>query len=88
MKASDIADDVMVAAVRANAQGVSGWAMRMDVQRTLSDFPEKVVRAKYRQLEKRGILGGCSCGCRGDWHVLEDMEDGKSYGGPWNGRTK
>jgi hypothetical protein len=22
----------------------------------------------------RGILGGCPCGCRGDYHLVEDCE--------------
>ena len=87
VRAADISDAAMIVAVRACARGPSGWANWDDVTDMLG-FPPKVVLAKYRQLEKRKILGGCGCGCLGSFHVLDDMGDGKSYGGPWNGRTR
>lgn len=34
----------------------------------LAQFPEKVLRAKLRAMRSRGLVDGCCCGCRGDWH--------------------
>lgn len=33
--------------------------------------PEKVVRAKLKQLHRRGFIGGCTCGCRGDFEITD-----------------
>jgi hypothetical protein len=34
-----------------------------------AETPGKVVLAKMRTLIKRGLVGGCACGCRGDFHL-------------------
>lgn len=31
--------------------------------------PEKVAMAKLKSMIKRGIIDGCTCGCRGDFHI-------------------
>lgn len=36
--------------------------------------PEKVVRAKLRQLMRRGYIDGCLCGCRGDITIVGEPE--------------
>jgi hypothetical protein len=41
--------------------------MRWDVTAELG-VPWKVAIAKFKRLEAKGLLSGCSCGCRGDWH--------------------
>lgn len=33
--------------------------------------PEKLARAKLRKLVKSGYLSGCTCGCRGDFHITD-----------------
>ena len=33
--------------------------------------PEKVLLAKLRSMERRGLIAGCGCGCRGDWRLPE-----------------
>ena len=33
--------------------------------------PEKLQLAKMRRLHKRGLVGGCTCGCRGDWEITD-----------------
>lgn len=33
--------------------------------------PEKVALAKMRSLYKRGLVGGCDCGCRGDFEITD-----------------
>jgi hypothetical protein len=57
------------------------WACEWEVTGLLG-APRKVVLAKARKLIKRGLLGGCGCGCRGDWHVLAPGQ--KSYEPPYN----
>lgn len=32
---------------------------------------EKLIIAKMRILEKRGLITGCTCGCRGDFEITE-----------------
>ncbi len=33
--------------------------------------PDKVVWAKMRALHKRLLVGGCPCGCRGDFEITD-----------------
>ena len=33
--------------------------------------PEKLVRAKMGGLIRRGLVGGCDCGCRGDFFITQ-----------------
>ena len=34
-------------------------------------LPDKLVIGKMRQLMKRGLVSGCSCGCRGDFVITQ-----------------
>jgi hypothetical protein len=75
MHARDIADDVFVDAVRQATRlpniGANRWATGAALnEATGIEWPEKVVLAKFTRLEKRGVLTGCNCGCRGDWLVV------------------
>ena len=61
------------------------WALRDDVTRALGGLdraasvssdevpgvPWKVVIAKFRRVNQRGLAGGCDCGCRGDWYLTD-----------------
>lgn len=82
MQCKDIPDAVFLGAVRAASSTPSGWSMRWDVQTALEvalgcvDVPDKLLLAKARRLESRGLLGGCTCGCRGDWHPSEECVSG------------
>lgn len=70
MKASDISDDAFLAALEPDGR----WSMWWDVADRLG-FPPKVVLAKARTLiVKRGIVHGCYCGCRGDWHRADQCK--------------
>lgn len=31
----------------------------------------KILRAKFKSLIKRGLCGGCACGCRGDFEITD-----------------
>lgn len=33
--------------------------------------PQKVALAKMKALYKRGLVGGCGCGCRGDFEITD-----------------
>jgi hypothetical protein len=33
--------------------------------------PNKVARAKMRALIRRGLVDGCTCGCRGDYDITD-----------------
>lgn len=42
-------------------------ASLFDIEDNLDAFPRKVVLAKLRSMVKRGVLSGCTCGCRGNF---------------------
>lgn len=49
--------------------------------------PEKLALAKMKQLHKRGLVGGCPCGCRGDFEITDRGIEfiGKKRFKPYNG---
>lgn len=71
MQAKDLDDAVTLAALAAcrGKHGVAAWSSRWDVQDEIKHAPPKVVLAKLRSMIKRGVLSGCACGCRGDFHL-------------------
>jgi hypothetical protein len=77
VQCKDIPDDVFVAAVR-NAPALSSarWRMRWDVaaelESAIGHVPDNLFMAKARRLIARGLIGGCPCGCRGDWHPADE----------------
>lgn len=90
----DIPDEVFLAAVWKAGGEAGRWAMRWDVDRILGGFgpdddlsegvpgvPWKVSLQKARRLMKRGLLDGCSCGCRGDYE-LTDAGKARLFGEP------
>lgn len=63
--------------VRALARGdETGDYPRGD--RPESSVPYKVVEAKARRLIRRGLLTGCTCGCRGDFEVVDFTKQAES----------
>lgn len=81
MQAKDISDEVMFCAlgkaalIRAQRWGwpKSGipWAGRKDVEAAFPEIPRKVVLAKLASMIRRGLIGGCACGCAGNFYSLE-----------------
>jgi hypothetical protein len=73
LSCKDIPDEVFLTAVSvAAAAGSAGtWALRWDVATLLEasgwPLPEKLLLAKARKLINQGKMGGCWCGCRGDF---------------------
>ena len=44
----------------------------MDLEEVLPrEIPYKLRLAKMRGLIKRGLSGGCDCGCRGDFEITD-----------------
>ena len=74
MQAKDV-PDLPILALIAQRPGV--WHCWFPVGRHMPSIrpampahtPDKVVLAKMRQLEKRDLITGCTCGCRGDYEV-------------------
>jgi hypothetical protein len=77
MQCKDIPDEAFIDAVRRTPGTASGnWRMRWNVQDALEfivgPVPENLFLAKARRLFAKGLLGGCDCGCRGDYHFPEE----------------
>ena len=77
MQCKDIADEVFVEAVRRTpGTSVANWRMSWDVQATLEAevgaVPYNLFMAKVRKLIAAKKIGGCPCGCRGDFHLPDD----------------
>jgi hypothetical protein len=80
MQCKDIPDETFLDAVRRTpGTPVGNWRMRWKVQAELEKqtgpIPENLFLAKVRRLFARGLLGGCDCGCRGDYHLSEECND-------------
>ena len=79
MQCKDIPDEVFINAVRRTPGTPSqNWRMQWEVHAALEEavgrVPENLLLAKARKLIAAGKLGGCDCGCRGDWHPAEECE--------------
>lgn len=82
MQCKDIPDEVFLDAVRRTpgAIGVNErlrWIVQEKLEAVTGPIPENLFLAKARRLIARGLLKGCPCGCRGDYHLPEDC------GAPW-----
>ncbi|MGW0757120.1 hypothetical protein ACWD1Y_11630 [Streptomyces sp. NPDC002814] len=84
MQCKDIPDEALCDAVRRTRPLSSAvpWRMAWDVQTALETvlgpIPNKLFLAKVRKLFAKRLLGGCDCGCRGDYHLIEEC-GGDSY---------
>lgn len=47
------------------------WAHTTHLDRMMPMFPTPVIIAKAAALIKRGLLTGCTCGCRGDFELTD-----------------
>lgn len=70
-------DDAAVLTFLAQHQGRwSTWDEGYGYMPTVRDAmppktPPKLQLAKMRQLMRRGLVGGCDCGCRGDFEITD-----------------
>lgn len=80
MQCKDIPDAVLCDAVRRTplppGSGSVPWRMSWDVHAALEEVtgpvPYRLFLAKVRKLFAKGLMGGCDCGCRGDYHLTEE----------------
>ena len=75
MKCSDI-DDKRILLFLSRHQGRwSTWGTGHSMPTVRDGMPkgvsEKLQLAKMKQLHRRGLVGGCTCGCRGDWEITD-----------------
>ncbi len=68
-QAKDIPDDVVLSMLDGTEEW-SPWLFMWDLEEVFPDLPRKVILAKMRQLMRRGLVGGCRCGCRGDFYLI------------------
>ncbi len=71
VKAADIPDAAILALLTEEDQCT--WDLA-----AYFPFPQKVVHAKLRRMGRRGLIHGCACGCRGDWH-LPSADERRGY---------
>lgn len=71
ISAKDIPDEKALDAIRSTKGkwGVPDWSMTGDIQANLNQYPPKVVLAKLKSLVKRQVIGGCACGCKGNFYI-------------------
>ena len=51
------------------------WHVQAELETVLGPIPENLFMAKARKLIARRLMGGCDCGCRGDWHPADECTD-------------
>lgn len=78
MQCKDIPDEPILAFLAENthefkwATHLKGFGLMPSVANAMPEgTPEKLRRAKMGQLIKRGLVDGCTCGCRGDFYITE-----------------
>lgn len=83
MQCKDIPDSVFLKAVWDTPGawedgGEDVWRMEWEVRKTLdaamldlAPIPDKLFRAKAKNLIGRDLLDGCPCGCRGDYYLTD-----------------
>ena len=69
IQCKDIADDFITDLI-VLLHEVEGHAFSQDIRRCMPNTPPKVVMAKLRKMERRGLISGCACGCSGVWFVV------------------
>lgn len=70
MQAKDIDDRVMLTFVRDKQSEKGNWVNTWDFEDSpLGAYPPKVRLAKCKALIRRGLMDGCTCGCRGDFEL-------------------
>ncbi|KKN34814.1 hypothetical protein LCGC14_0789940 [marine sediment metagenome] len=71
MKAADIAESAMLAAIKRDIAEGNGFDARTWSLAEREGWPVKVATAKLRKMQQRGLVDGCPCGCRGGWTIEE-----------------
>lgn len=52
---------------------VISWGVGKDevISNILTSYPRKVVLEFFKKMINKGYLGGCACGCRGDFEITD-----------------
>jgi hypothetical protein len=66
VQAKHIPDAAVLEVIDRVARKERRWTHTWDLDEAL-DFPPKVILAKAASMIRRGVITGCSCGCRGDF---------------------
>jgi hypothetical protein len=79
MQCKDIPDEPILRFVASHGGKWCNWYFgdECDVRRAMPlgfDTPDNLVVAKMARLIQRGLLGGCPCGCRGDYEMTQKGE--------------
>lgn len=76
MQCKDIPAAVFLDSVRAAGRRVSmAWDTHAALEERIGSVPWNLFLSRARKLIDAGLLGGCACGCRGDFTVLADDHD-------------
>ena len=75
MQAKDIDDLALLKFIDRKQIELGTWVSVWDMEPPYSELPDKLFRAKMAKLIKRGLLDGCTCGCRGDYELTEAGRD-------------
>lgn len=67
IQAKHVPDAAVLAIVDGIREREDRWTHTWDLEPAFPGVPPKVLRAKMASLIRRGILEGCTCGCRGDF---------------------
>lgn len=70
IQAKHVLDEEILKVMR----GRSRWSRsssRWHFEEAIPDVPRKVLLAKLASMIRRGIIDGCTCGCRGDFQIKE-----------------
>jgi hypothetical protein len=54
-----------------NGLGLPRGAPMPSVRTVMPEVPDKLAHAKMVQLISKGLVSGCSCGCRGDFEITD-----------------
>lgn len=69
MKCADLPDAVVLDIIATSLRPLG--ATILEVFEALPTYPQKLVRAKLSKLIRRRLVMGCTCGCRGDFTVIQ-----------------
>jgi len=73
MKCKDIPDLPILEFIQGlNKPAIMSSGYENSVERSMPEWtPPKVQLAKMHMLSRRGLINGCTCGCRGDFELTE-----------------
>lgn len=49
---------------------IGNWDTQIEIK-TFCKYHKSVLHQKFKSLYRRGLIGGCDCGCRGDFEITD-----------------